>query len=115
MRGITVTLYEKTQTGTDSLGNPVYEEVPVEVDDVLIGEPSTDEITSSISLYGKRTVYTLGIPKGDAHSWENARVDFFGQRFRVFGNVTQGIEEMIPLRWNKKVHVAAYDDAGVSS
>lgn len=115
MRGITVTLYERIQNGMDSLGNPTWTETPVEVDDVLIGEPSTEEITSSISLYGKKAVYTLGIPKGDTHTWENARVDFFGQKFRVFGHVTQGIEAMIPLRWNKKVHVARFDDAEVNA
>ncbi len=114
MRGITVTLYEKTETGTDSLGNLIYTEVPIAVNDVLVGEPTTEEVTSSISLYGKKAVYTLGIPKGDTHSWENARVDFFGQSFRAFGHVTQGIEAMIPLRWNKKVHVACYDDVEVS-
>lgn len=114
MRGITVTLYEWTQSGKDTLGNPIYTETAVEVDDVLVGEPTTEEVTSSISLYGKKAAYTLAIPKGDTHSWENARVDFFGQSFRVFGHVTQGIEPMIPLRWNKKVHVAIYDDAEVS-
>ena len=114
MRGITVTLYERTQSGTDSLGNPIWTTEPVEVDDVLIGEPTTDEINSSISLEGKRIAYTLGIPKGDTHSWEGCRVDFFGQKFQCYGNVTQGIEAMIPLRWNKKVHVACYDAEDVS-
>ena len=110
LKGTTVILYERTQSGTDTLGNQVFTETPTEVDNVLIGEPSTDEITSSISLYGKRAAYTLAIPKGDQHRWENARVDFFGQSFRAFGHVTQGIEELTPLQWNKKVRVARHDD-----
>lgn len=110
LKGITVTLYERTEAGKDSLGNPIWTETPTEVENVLIGEPSTEEQESSINLYGKKLEYVLGVPKGDSHSWENARIDFFGQSFRAFGGVTQGIEAMIPLEWNKKVRVARYDD-----
>ena len=110
LKGITVLLYERTQNGKDSLGNQIWKETPTEVENVLIGEPTTEEMESSINLYGKKLAYTLGIPKGDSHSWENARVDFFGQSFRAFGGVTQGIEAMIPLAWNRKVRVARYDD-----
>ena len=35
MRGMTVTLYEQTQTSTDAFGAPVYTETPVTVDNVL--------------------------------------------------------------------------------
>ena len=62
MRGVTVTLYEKTQTGVDGLNNPVYSVSPVQVENVLVGEPTTDDITSSISLYGKQLRYMLGLP-----------------------------------------------------
>jgi hypothetical protein len=36
-------------------------------------------------------------------------VEFFGQRFRTIGFPTQGIEELIPLAWNKKVKVERYE------
>jgi len=32
-------------------------------------------------------------------------VDFFGERFRVIGKPTKGLEHLIPLRWNMKVRV----------
>ena len=44
IRGIKVTLYEKTQTGTDSFGAPIYEEKPVEVENVLVAEPLTEDL-----------------------------------------------------------------------
>ena len=47
-------------------------------------------------------------PKGDAHDWENATVEFFGKKFRTYGSVTHGIEDLIPLLWNKKVKVERY-------
>lgn len=108
IHGITVLLYEKRQTGTDALNAPVYEEVPVEVPGVLVGEPTAEDIVNDLQLYGKRIAYTLGIPKGDTHNWNEVTVEFFGQKFRTYGGVTQGIEDMIPLAWNKKVKVERY-------
>lgn len=106
MKGATVTLHVRTQTGTDAFNNPVYSDSTVQVEDVLIGQPTTEEITSSIDLYGKRIEFVLGIPKGDTHDWEDTIVEFFGGRYRTFGFTVQGIEENIPTRWHKKVRVA---------
>lgn len=108
IHGITVRLYEKTQTGTDAFNAPVYAEIPVDVKNVLIGEPTTDDVVNSLQLYGKRIAYTLAIPKGDEHDWEDVTVEFFGQKFRTYGGVVQGIEELVPLCWNKKVKVERY-------
>ena len=109
MRGITVTLYEKTQTGTDRFNAPVYEETPVEVENVLVAPATTQEILDTVNLYGRKAVYTMAIPKGDTHDWGNVRVDFFGQSWRTFGIPTAGIEALIPLSWNKKVMVERYE------
>lgn len=109
IHGITVRLYEKTQAGTDDFNAPIYAETPVDVPGVLVGEPTTEDIVNDLQLYGKHIAYTLGIPKGDAHNWENVTVEFFGQKFRTYGGVTQGIEDLIPLAWNKKVRVERYD------
>ena len=107
--GITVTLYEKTvQENTDGFGMPTYKETAAEVHDVLIGEPSAEDVINELQLSGKHLAYTLAIPKGDTHIWTDRRVDFFGQSFKTFGEVTQGIEANIPLRWNKKVKVERY-------
>ncbi|MBQ9075083.1 MAG: hypothetical protein IJY32_03870 [Mogibacterium sp.] len=109
MKGITVVLYEKSQTGVDPFGDPIYEEAPVEVENVLVAPASTDDITEQLQLYGKHVVYTLGIPKGDTHEWKDRKVHFFGQDFRTFGFPTEGIEGLIPLCWNKKVQVERYE------
>lgn len=108
MKGITITLYEKTQTGTDDFNAPIFTETATTVDNVLIGEPSTDDIVNDVQLYGKRLAYTLAIPKGDTHEWRDRTVEFFGERFRTYGEPTQGIDHLIPLSWNKKVKVERY-------
>lgn len=108
MRGISITLYTTTQTGTDEFNRPIYAETPVTVENVLIGEPSTDDIANELNLTGKRLAYTLAIPKGDAHDWTDKTVEFFGERFKTIGEPTQGIDHLIPLSWNKKVKVERY-------
>lgn len=108
-RGITVTLWDKQKTGVDGFGKAVYQDVAVQVENVLIGEPSSDEITDTYNLTGKRLAYTLGIPKGDTHTWTDRKVSFFGKTFRTFGEVTEGIEDLIPLSWNKKIKVEKYE------
>ena len=105
MRGVTVTLHVKTQTGVDGMNNPVYAVSKVQVANVLVGEPTTDEIDSSISLYGKQIRYMLGLPKGDAHVWTDTVVEIFGEEFRTFGDTIQGIEANVPTPWHKKVRV----------
>ena len=108
MVGAPVILHVKTLSGYDDLHNPVYTDTTVTVQNVLIGQPTTDDVTDSIQLYGKRLDYMLGIPKGDTHVWEDTEVEFFGQKFRTFGATIQGIEANIPTPWHKKVRVERY-------
>ena len=105
LRGIDVILYERHKTGEDAFHAPVYEETPVTVHNVLVGEP---DVVSELQLTGRRLAYVLALPKGDAHDWHNVTVEFWGQKFRTYGDVTQGIEALLPLPWNKKVKVERY-------
>lgn len=109
MRGVTITLYDKVQTGVDGFGRPVYEDIAVTVDNVLIGEPSSEDVIDTLNLTGKHLAYTLAIPKGDTHTWADRKVEFFGEVFRTIGEPTQGIDHLIPLSWNKKVKVERYE------
>ena len=110
IRGITVTLYDLTQTGTDPLNKPIYTDTPVQVDNVLISPISSTEQLETFSLTGRKAVYQLGIPKGDTHEWKaGKKVRFFNTDWRIIGIPTEGIEEMIPLSWNKKVMVERYE------
>lgn len=106
--GRTVVLLETQQTGVDAFNRPTYAEVPVEVENVLIAPLSDQEVLDTLNLTGRKAVYQLGIPKGDAHNWENQRVQFFGQTWQVIGIPTEGQNELIPLSWNKKVKVERY-------
>lgn len=108
MKGMTVQLVVKMKTGEDPFGAPVFEEELEDVDDVLVGNPTTDDVTNTIQLYGKKIEYVLGIPKGDTHDWVNAEVYIWGKRFRAIGYPQTGIMENIPLRWGQNVRVERY-------
>ncbi len=108
MKGITVTLYEKTQTGTDAFGKEIFEETPAEVKNVLVAPVSVGEALEALNLSGKKIVYNLGIPKGDNRTWTACRVNFFGKDWKVCGE-QEGIEELVPTAWHKKVTVERYE------
>ena len=115
IKGITITLYEETISGYDDLGNPVMSEKATTVDNVLVGEPSTDDITTSVSMYGKQISYMLGIPKGDTHDWVDKKVewtDSYGitHTVKTFGFPITGIESNLPpqIPWHMKVRCEAY-------
>ena len=111
IRGITVVLINRTQTGTDAFNKPIYSETRINVENVLVSpslEASSDVISDQ-NLEGRKSVYTLGIPKGDNHVWEDQDVEFFGKRFHVFSSQVKGIDDLIPLQWNSKVMVELYE------
>lgn len=108
IKGIAVTLYETTQTGVDAFHAPVFSETPVVVKNVLVSPVSVEDTVQDLQLYGKRAEYELYIPKGDTHTWEDRRVDFFGHRWRTFGFVTEYIAGNVPLDWNRKIKVERY-------
>ncbi len=112
IKGVTVRIKLKTQIGVDNFGAPVWKETEEAVDDVLVGQPTTEEVTDTLNLHGKKVEYVLGIPKKDGHDWQDTEVvlpEPFSGTFRTIGIPTAGIEENVPLRWNKKVRLERYE------
>ena len=109
LRGITVTLVDTVEVGRDPFNNPIYGEQEIEINDVLVAPTSSDDVVNELSLSGRKAVYTLAIPKGDMHDWENKKVLFFNKTWRTFGIPLEGMDHLIPLKWNKKVMVERYE------
>ena len=112
--GQSVTLYERTQGGTDAFNKPVYTEEAVSVANVLICEPSTEDITSATELQGKRLAFILCIPKGDTHNWKDARVEWTDPqggtvRVKTFGYPMAGVEANVPGPGHVKVRCEAIE------
>lgn len=108
MRGITVKLYTKVESGVDEFNQPTYTEVAVDVDNVLVAPTSATEVLDTLNLYGKKAVYNLGIPKGDTNDWTDKTVEFFGERWQTISYPQEGIESLVPTKWHKKVQVERY-------
>ena len=109
IKGITVILLEKEEIEKDAFNRMQYEEAEEEVENVLVAPASSDDVISQLNLTGKKAVYSLGIPKGDTHNWVDRRVKFFGKTWKTIGIPQEGIEELIPLDWNKKIEVERYE------
>ena len=92
----------------DDFGDPVTTETHVDVPGVLVYPTTADAIVTDLQIYGKRSIYELCIPKGDAHSWEDKNVEFFGKRFHVFTPEIEYIDENVYFtasfnNWNEKL------------
>lgn len=109
IKGMTVTLVDRIQIGTDDFNRPIYSEKDITVENVLVAPSTTDDVITSTDLEGKKAIYTLGIPKGDTHTWENRLVRFFGHTWKTFGFTIEGIEENVPTIWHKKVMAERYE------
>lgn len=108
MKGTTVQLVVNTIISNDPFGAPIEQETLVDVPDVLVGQPSESEITGAMERYGKKVSYTLGIPKGDTHTWYDTDVYIWGDKYRTVGYPVTGEADNIPLRWGKNVLVERY-------
>lgn len=109
LKGITVTLVSEAVISKDPFGKEIVEESEIDVENVLVAPASSDDVTNQLNLDGKKIEYTLAIPKDDTHDWINKKVRFFGQTWHTVGIPLEGISELIPLDWNRKVTVERYE------
>lgn len=109
MRGETVKLLSKTATGTDPFGAAIYTETEIEVENVIIGNPSTDDVTTDMNLYGKQLLFVLGIPKGDTNDWKDKTVKIRGEKYKTYGFPLTQTDANVPGYWNTQVKVERYE------
>lgn len=116
LHGVTIQIVVRTETGTDIFGHPIYAETTEDVENVLIGSPSfitaSKEVIEAFNLDGKKVDYWLGIPKGDTHDWEDAKVILpapFAGTYKVIRFPIAGIPDLVPMQWGMNVAVERYD------
>jgi len=109
LKGITITLLNREIIGEDSFKEPIYQDNEIEVENVLVAPVSSANVPKPTDFEGIHTMYTLAIPKGDSNCWTNQKVKFFDKVWSVVGEPVEGIENMLPLSWNKKVMVERYE------
>ena len=110
---VSITLYEKTLSGKDPFNHDIYTETATVIDNVVIGQPKSDDNLSEVNLSGKEIAYVLSIPEGDTHDWENVTVEFYGRKWRTVGIPMQYTDGFFPpgeMPWNKKVKVESFNE-----
>ena len=107
--GRTITLINKKQIGIYELNQPIFEDVEVQVDNVLYTTNLTDDIINSTNLVGKKDVHILAIPKGDTHIWENQIVKIEGKKYHIFTPEKKGIDALVPSPWNAQYLCESYE------
>lgn len=105
MKTITVQLVVKTEEGTDPFGTPIETEEIIDVPGCLVGQPTSEQITQTLEMYGKKISYVVGVPKGDTNKWFDTELIIWGDRYRTIGFPETGIQENIPLKWGQNVKV----------
>lgn len=108
IKGRTVILYTKRETGRDAFNAPIYAMTPESIDNVLVEPASTDDIITTTQLYGKKIAYTLHIPRTDNHIWVDSIVEFYGRKYRTFGDVLEYDPNLTPLEWGRKIKCELY-------
>lgn len=109
IKGTLVKLINKTVIGADPFGNPITEDAVHYVDNVLISPTTSTEAVDSTGLRRRIVSTELAIPKGDVHKWEDSEVFFFGHTWRTVGSCAEGIEDLMPLDWHRKIKVERYE------
>ena len=108
IKGITITLINKVEVAKDEFNHPIFNKIEKKVDNVLVAPISSTDIITSNTLSSRKRTYVIAVPKNDNNIWEDQEVIFFGSKFKVISGPEEGINELIPLSWNKKYKVEEY-------
>lgn len=105
----TIKVKIRTQTGTDKLNRPIYEEAWEDVSGCVVGSPSSEDIESEMNLSGKRIAYEILLPSDDSHTWPGASVMIKDKEYRVIGDVRESFISFSHIPCNKLISVEAYE------
>lgn len=112
-KSIPVTLYEVVGYETDGFGKKQPVTVPVVVQHCLVAQNVADAVVDQTTLETNREQFTIAIPKGDSHKWEESMVEFVlaGEQIkaRTFGATLKGIEALVPTYWHKQIKAERYE------
>lgn len=106
MRGETVCVHARVQTGTDDLNDAVWEDVELEVDNVLVAPGASQDVVSSMRPDGVQVRYTLYFPKTFDGRLEHCSIDVRGERLDVVGSPRRFDKVNCPTEWWMVVEVA---------
>ncbi|NMM96290.1 phage protein [Bifidobacterium sp. DSM 109960] len=112
IRGMTVTIIGRTQSGLDPGGDPIWTETEERVDGVLIQDGTQANGTASTSPEGISVDRTIHMPRSwPYHSLRGSRIRLpDGVEYTVIGDPLPYDGGLAPTRWNLTVQL--HDERG---
>lgn len=101
--GATVTVLRRTQTGTDALGMPTWEDAPPEQVENVLFQPSTTADLGAERPEGDRIDVIFHFPKTYTKSLEGCRIEYGDQTFSAVGRPQAYMADATPGAWNRSV------------
>ena len=114
LRGESVKVYAPTVTYDANTRDEAVTWTATEVDNVLWGQPTTEQVDEAMRLHGIHAQYTLGVPKSFTGSMRGCYVtrDRDGTdppKYWVVGDPMPLPPEICPTDWNREAVVGRSD------
>lgn len=109
LKGLTVTVLHPVPASTDPFGAPVPgTPAPEDVADVLVDNPTSTDIESTVRQYGVSCDLTLHFPKDYTGSLRGCSVELpapWSDEFEVMGDPMPYDPALVPTSYGMPVHV----------
>ena len=109
MRGETVVVITRTETGRGPGNSPIWTEAEVAVGNVLVAPGARADALDSNRPSGVDVVFTLSFPKAFVGSLRGCRVRVRGEAFDVIGDPRPYQDANTPGDWDRPVEVERRD------
>ena len=100
MKGETVTVTTRVQSGTDPGGDATYTTSTSSVDDVLVAPGSQSNAVDNIRPDGIEVALTLYFPRTFTGTLRGAIITVRGEDYKVIGDPIPYNGGLTPTRWN---------------
>lgn len=105
MIGETVVVLDRKQVGVDGFNNPIWEDEPVNVANVLVAPVDGEDNIATTRPEGTRVRYTLYFPKTFEDELEGLKIIVRGEQLRVIGKPDHYDPVNCPTKWWQVVKV----------
>lgn len=104
LTGQTVKVIRSVQTGTDDMGEPIYDTTTEEVDNVLFSPSSTDDLSGQ-HPQGDTISVTFHMPKTYTSNLRGCKIGYANETYSVVGDPKPYMVENCPphCNWNRAV------------
>ena len=109
MRGESVIVITRTETGRDGGNAPIYSDSETTVTNGLVAPGTRSDVIDSNRPEGVDVAYNLHFPKTFTGSLRGLRVKVRGEAFHIIGDPQPYQTNLTPGKWNRPVEVERRD------